>query len=1248
MSLIMEHDMFALLILFTVVGCLQSLMPEQHFELTKSRRHEMHNLFRENHLRPFRRNNITAAHLWKLQHGRNAKSSALLVKFKDLAASSSGIYTQSRNVLCREGQYRSAEDQCMPCQPCLYGEIISPCQKNKNTVCGSSKKVENHLDHSVIIKRRAVFRRSNEAGRSSNEQNHSIKLQGYPQNESTEKNNLQSNMSDDLPARFDPTFLNGLPDKMGHEPKHTKNSRPPLNDIQDVPYDAGPRGQFPKPAADSPMSDSSKNGGIANWVLITIGATVAVVALSVFFLSYMYRSRVGQLHVQRKQVQKKNELEKTSSLLRIESQQDNLSLQSQQDIPLQNIVVNPCPDEHLEAYDRDIVDTERCRSSPQFLTKCLRSMPEEYNHTARESTGSIYGMIKNDGNKLRGGNGDFQRRYVENPYVSKELNEVPEARAARKLSHLQSRPPGQRNRGFNLPSSSSESGWNGSTASSTTSHHSARSYISIPPTSPSDNYIEAGFDCKSLHSGKSSPPVKMEWLTKSISLDPKNVLSTYQASTGVQTEDTVSPPTSKTFLGTPWQFGGAFNSKGGVLQARKSDVVLSVPSGAVSKGQAVDIYGAIFTDTAEIRRKLEFPNIESLVTPVVEYLALPVNDFSRPLHLHLPHSLPAEFDIESVKVYTFSVDELGRVSTSCLSYRDQSYSLTNTDAYWEKSQDGSRIIITTSHFSGYFCTLCKSTSLPSICTMIFGSHVQISQHRREIRIILYIWDRRLTIRDYLERFQKQESEVDRQLLTDMQVPLLNNASSDSRLVMRMEIMGSEEDRQCWRHVARPGGSRLLFKPLQVRRLSEIVQCCRQTDPIRVEWALENHPDATAGPIFQCCIDIMHAPESTYDYETALSEDLDDLMRTYYVRDLKVVPKENSESPQMLKFEPANLKRTLSEALDLRQTEQLCLELGITSKDIGNFHKKFSSDIEVQVQLVEECQRRLDHEKLISLLPQIFDKMCLSHLAEALKKEGCEKPNHGEMAYLGGKSAGSHKNSSCVQDSSLTACKYFDDYGHGSFDLNMGGSNKSSINTPNSPGCIGAHRQHPAMQLQAPMRTGNVFIPGSPSKYGSDVACGGVGLPSSLNAEAPYSNINAARPPRIVNSSLHHGAVTNNKLDSSSGYQSVNHRAILSVDNLSLNNDDPNSVDNASMQAQADTLEAPESNEPSPDRRPASQMTLSVTNNKAYPEIIEELLVSSSGPEAIVSQRLEDPRDSNRNDDKDQTFKKERYCIHTEV
>lgn len=49
------------------------------------------------------------------------------------------------------------------------------------------------------------------------------------------------------------------------------------------------------------------------------------------------------------------------------------------------------------------------------------------------------------------------------------------------------------------------------------------------------------------------------------------------------------------------------------------------------------------------------------------------------------------------------------------------------------------------------------------------------------------------------------------------------------------------------------------------------------------------------------------------------------------------------SPQEAKpgndFRRVDLKRMLSENMDIRQTEKLCQEFGITMKDIGNFRKK---------------------------------------------------------------------------------------------------------------------------------------------------------------------------------------------------------------------------------------------------------------------------------------------------------------------
>ncbi|RUS72080.1 hypothetical protein EGW08_020162, partial [Elysia chlorotica] len=1112
-----------------------------------------------------------------------------------------------------------------------------------------------------IKSKRIVSKRSSGEDRSENDQLQESDESLKELSNGTKKNHDTGNMEEDLAAasEYDESLMPSIfGTSLGKAPpnptdildsKSNKQHNQPVLLNPSIAKGGKINEDYPK--GDSDNGNSSMKGGIADWVFIAMGIAIAFVVVSLFLLSYMYKARLAQLQ---KKPGVKEETENAITLLSHNSHEDNS--QHDGDVMLTTRSAMNCstPDN----YDRFSTTDEIGFSSnsthlyemasletsySKIFTRCLNNEDTKKDRT--ESTGSIYSMVKNDGNKLRGGNMDFQRRYVENPYLGDGptvQSDAKKSRQPRQFEHLQ------------LKSGNFENGWNGSSASSTTSHHSARSYISIPPTSPSDNYIEVGSDCMSVHSMKSSPPIKMEWLTKSFSLDKKNELATYQASTGVQTEDSVSPPISKTVLGTPWQFGGSFTHKGGVLQARGSDVVLSVPLSAVPRGQAVDIYGSVFTDTADIRRKIEFPSFESLITPVVEYLALPVIEFKRPLHLNLPHSLSAEFAVNSIKVYTFSVDELGNVTTRCLPLKGQAGTASNQEAFWEKNQDGNKILITTSHFSGYFCTLCESTSLPSICTMVFGSHVQISEHRREIRVILYIWDRRLTIRDYLKRFQKQESEVDRQLLTDMQVPLLNNASSDSRLVMRMEIMGAVGDKQNWRHVARPGGSRLLFKPLQVRRLSEIVQCCRQTDPVRVEWALENHPDVAPDPVFQCCIDILHTPESVCDYETALSEDLDDLMRTFYVRDLKVVSKRADESrvPTSMSGYSA-LKRTLSEALDLEQTEQLCRELGITSKDIGNFHKKFPNELDIQAKLVEECARRFGHEKFVSVLPTILDKLHLSHLLEDAERE---LKQHSISRVLPSKSVLLEKRESEEQESSLTALKslYFRD------DDASNRTNKNKLKSDN----ISVQHHNPAMHQHGSERSDHLSHTRSLHDFGSQDNEGAIAMgniPTLMNKEAALSLGDAhgidvgAEPPqfgRHCDNDHHHQGATNNKLNSSSGYISVSQEGLYAPHSsqslLLTHRNNLHLLEKFSVVAHADTLEMPQSII-GPQLKPVSQHRFS-SDNHAYPEITEELCASSSGPQTLAGQKLHASKDSNldEGDDKDQTSKKEIYDMHTVV
>lgn len=72
-------------------------------------------------------------------------------------------------------------------------------------------------------------------------------------------------------------------------------------------------------------------------------------------------------------------------------------------------------------------------------------------------------------------------------------------------------------------------------------------YFSIPPTSPSENYIEAGSEMSML-SERSMPLVKMTWLTKNLEEDAKNEFRNYHANSGTQTDldSSIKAPYHKT------------------------------------------------------------------------------------------------------------------------------------------------------------------------------------------------------------------------------------------------------------------------------------------------------------------------------------------------------------------------------------------------------------------------------------------------------------------------------------------------------------------------------------------------------------------------------------------------------------------------------------------------------------------------------------------------------------------------------
>ncbi|BFY98225.1 hypothetical protein BsWGS_01265 [Bradybaena similaris] len=985
-----------------------------------------------------------------------------------------------------------------------------------------------------------------------------------------------------------------------------------------------------------------------------------------------------------------------------------------EDIQTQVSIVSERADIHYP-YAEVINRSESTRGTDNcHLLSCIGFDEKERNVKRALSSSNLFNNRQDDGNKLRGGNGDFQRRYVDMDFVhvNDDMDtlrrkyrtsttrstdqDVHVSKSNYRRSH--SRTSDQDSHWMASKCRTSDRARNGSNTSS-----SARSYISIPPTSPSENYIEAGSDDMSLRSERSTPPIKTAWLTKNLKTDARNELYNYQTSLGTQTESDsdVTSPKCKTVFGTPWQFGGTFTSRGGKLQAKDSDVCLVVVANAVAKADYVDIYGAVFTDTIEIRKKLDFPAKESLITPVVEYHAVPSSSFNRHVCVQLPHALPEEFNVNLIKVYTFTVDDLGKVSL----YTVPMYSKANDDrsleTFWEKGSDGCSIFINTTHFSGYFCTLCKTSSLPSICTMVFGSHVQIAPSRREVRVILYIWDRRLTIKDYLERFRKEESDVDRQLLTDMQVPLLNDASSDSRLLMKMEVMGEDEDRQSWRHVPKPDGSRPLFKPLQVRKLNEIVHCCRQTDPIRVEWALENAPRQIPSSVFQCCIDIMHVNESTSDYETAMREGSDELMRTFYVRDLKVMTHSSQDLRPRAHMQPVDLKKILLEITNVPQTEKICQEFGISGKDIGNFKKKYTTMEAFQIGLVEECLNRHSFDKFVTQLPDVLERLNLIHVLTALenrkvfykvdKDPSVSQPQAEACVQPKIISPFPNPNENLGDDEDSTLCKtpYCRKPSPSPGNKSSSSINRSREDTRGS--------QKSDLQHQLSQKSDDVFLFNSPSHQNPASAgyihrnvCSDADSKHQLKLSrhrpgSPQSEHNDNYEEKQVNNQAVGYTRTgiqaekNQKSSSSRGDSVLRSSSIQSIDNVIPSSCFPStSTLNPSLVAHADPLDFAE---PYPDEflddclRQTYKKELAVQRNAFGPFSAEyashqynsgRLNVSANGPHALSPQSGEanhssvsdpvapykksqkDKYEKSQPQDKDQTLKKEMYGMHTLV
>ena len=230
-----------------------------------------------------------------------------------------------------------------------------------------------------------------------------------------------------------------------------------------------------------------------------------------------------------------------------------------------------------------------------------------------------------------------------------------------------------------------------------------------------------------------------------------NLLS---SSTQTFSKDDVPTP----IISDSWQYSKELSSKGGVVQKINSDVRLEIPDGAIERGTDVTIYEAVNTDLQMTSKKLELPKGENIISPVAEFSAGPNLRFIKKVLITLPLLLPSTSKKDRVCVYQFDCNQEGQVQLRKLALRE-SVSKLESDTYC--FEQGNKIIIAVSHFSGVLCTRCGSEcSPPELYLELFVGRLQKRENQWDVDVQLEIWDN--DIKDFREvgfKLSKRQSVV---------------------------------------------------------------------------------------------------------------------------------------------------------------------------------------------------------------------------------------------------------------------------------------------------------------------------------------------------------------------------------------------------------------------------------------------------------------------------------------------------------
>lgn len=299
-------------------------------------------------------------------------------------------------------------------------------------------------------------------------------------------------------------------------------------------------------------------------------------------------------------------------------------------------------------------------------------------------------------------------------------------------------------------------------------------------------------------------------------------------------------------LGGTWPLQKDFSSPGGSLRGSRSAVCLDIPEGAVDSAVEVSVRGAVSTDTENAHSILKLAEDEVIVTPIAEYeVQQPRFRFRKRVSVTLPHFLPARFPKDRVRVYQFRRASSGDVTLQALDKQEsgRSPSEGGVGGYFSFDDDSNNVVIHTDHFSGYVCT-CMSSELPNpgLRADVFAKDVEKQHGRREVDVLLRVWDERLRIEDFGEARQRiGEATSDRgfQLVASEFLDPLPESANVSRMKIYayLELKQFSEEEELWKHSTLRSGE--IVYPVQNKtEVKTLLPCaCVRRGPWCTKWQM---------------------------------------------------------------------------------------------------------------------------------------------------------------------------------------------------------------------------------------------------------------------------------------------------------------------------------------------------------------------------------------------------------------------------